>query len=129
MGENVADLVAGCLVSRRQAVADNERQGGGQFGGAVVGRKDEGAANGEAWQLQEAEAACEADAIAAAKAVAYRNELRHRLEIQASFTPPGFCAYSGAGIYRHHYSDSLWLKPSSNLHHCFGKLGYHQHSR
>ena len=81
-------------------------------------------------QLQEAEAACEADAIAAAKAVAYRNELRHRLEIQASFTPPGFCAYSGAGIHRHHYSDSLWwLKPSSNLHHCFGKLGYHQHFR
>lgn len=44
-------------------------------------------------QLQEAEAACEADAIAAAKAVAYRNELRHRLEIQASLTLLGFCLH------------------------------------
>lgn len=33
-------------------------------------------------QLQEAEAACEAEAFAAARAVEYRNELRHRLDIQ-----------------------------------------------
>ena len=33
-------------------------------------------------QLQEAEAACEAEAFAAAQAVEYRNELRHRLDIQ-----------------------------------------------
>ena len=32
--------------------------------------------------LQEAEAACEAEALAAARAVEYRNELRHRLDIQ-----------------------------------------------
>ena len=35
-------------------------------------------------KLQEAEAACEAEAAAAARAVEYRNELRHRLDIQAS---------------------------------------------
>ena len=33
-------------------------------------------------RLQEAEAACEAEAVAAARAVEYRNELRHRLDIQ-----------------------------------------------
>ena len=35
-------------------------------------------------QLQEAEAACEAEAFAAAQAVEYRNELRHRLDIQVT---------------------------------------------
>ena len=35
-------------------------------------------------KLQEAEAACEAEAVAAARAVEYRNELRHRLDIQVT---------------------------------------------
>ena len=48
------------LHCRQQAIADNERLR----------------------QLQEAEAASEAEAVAAARAVEYRNELRHRLDIQ-----------------------------------------------
>ena len=55
-------------------------------------------------QLQEAEAACEAEAFAAARAVEYRNELRHRLDIQVSARPYAvvpctaiqlFCCVSG----------------------------------
>ena len=36
-------------------------------------------------RLQEAEAAFEAEAVAAARAVEYRNELRHRLDIQVQY--------------------------------------------
>ena len=48
------------MACRQQVAADNERLR----------------------QLQEAEAACEAEATAAARAIEYRNELRHRLDIQ-----------------------------------------------
>jgi len=48
------------VVCRQQVTADNERLR----------------------QLQEAEAVSEAEAVAAARAVEYRNELRHRLDIQ-----------------------------------------------
>ena len=51
-----------CYWCRQQVIVDNERLR----------------------QLQEAEAACEAEALAAARAVEYRNELRHRLDIQVN---------------------------------------------
>ena len=54
-------ILMACLMDcRQQVAADNEKLR----------------------QLQEAEAACEAEAVAAARAVEYRNELRHRLDIQ-----------------------------------------------
>lgn len=46
-------------------------------------RQQVAADNEKLRQLQEAEAACEAEATAAARAIEYRNELRHRLDIQA----------------------------------------------
>lgn len=57
LGRNVIAHLMDC---RQQVAADNEKLR----------------------QLQEAEAACEAEAVAAARAVEYRNELRHRLDIQ-----------------------------------------------
>ena len=54
------NLLACLMEYRQQVAADNEKLR----------------------QLQEAEAACEAEAVAAARAVEYRNELRHRLDIQ-----------------------------------------------
>ena len=47
-------------------------------------RQQVAADNEKLRQLQEAEAACEAEAVAAARAVEYRNELRHRLDIQVT---------------------------------------------
>lgn len=57
LGQNLIACLMNC---RQQVAADNEKLR----------------------QLQEAEAACEAEAVAAARAVEYRNELRHRLDIQ-----------------------------------------------
>lgn len=57
-------------------------------------------------QLQEAEAACEAEAFAAAQAVEYRNELRHRLDIQV--TAVSHCAALSCAVLQwlHSFSDA-----------------------